>query len=114
MQSEHRGEGRKERRKERKKRKEKKGKKRKEAKEGKEEGPTTGTRARVAWVRAAREPGRQGSQWAPPWREVTDRGKKREAVGKIEKRKAMEFRRATPPVELEPTIFGLEVRRLVH
>ena len=83
--------------KERKERKEKKGKKRKEAKEGKEEGPTTGTRARVAWVRAAREPGRQGSQWAPPWCEVTDRGKTREAVGKIEKKEGYGVEKGNTP-----------------
>ena len=37
--------------------------------------------------------------------------KERAAVGKIEKRKAMELRRATPPVGLEPTIFGLEEQK---
>ena len=53
---------------------------RKDGRKGRKKAPTTRTRARVAWARAARETSEARQPVGPSWCEVTDRAKERKQL----------------------------------
>ena len=89
---------------------------RKKRKEGRP-GSTSGTRARVAWSRAARETSEARQPVGPYWSERSHTGARRaSALNRQDAKKKLGSPEGqTPPVKLEPTLFGLEVeiQRLV-